>query len=166
MMRLSLILTLLAAPALAQDPPQYDPMALEQCLADKTTLAERETCVGIPSGRCMQSPGGDTTAGMVHCLGVETAQWDDRLNRAYAALLAREEMDDEALARLQSAAEPAAPALREMQRAWIAFRDASCKYEAALWQGGSGAGPAANACALDLTGRQALRLMEQADTPR
>ncbi len=37
-------------------------------------------------------------------------------------------------------------------------RTAACAYEASRWGGGTGAGPAATACFLDLTGRQALAL--------
>ena len=53
-----------------------------------------------------------------------------------------------------------------MQRSWIAFRDAACSYEASRWGGGSGAGPAATGCVMQLTARQALRLMGYADTQR
>jgi uncharacterized protein YecT (DUF1311 family) len=45
-----------------------------------------------------------------------------------------------------------------MQRAWIEFRDKACTYEAALWQGGTGQGPAAISCLMEQTARQALSL--------
>ena len=48
-----------------------------------------------------------------------------------------------------------------MQRAWIAYRDAACAYEASQWGGGTGAGPAATGCMMTLTGRQALALEER-----
>ena len=51
-----------------------------------------------------------------------------------------------------------ADALREMQRAWIVFRDKACTYEASLWQGGTGRGPAAINCLMQQTARQALSL--------
>jgi uncharacterized protein YecT (DUF1311 family) len=41
---------------------------------------------------------------------------------------------------------PVAEALRDMQRAWIAYRDASCDYERAQWGGGTGGGPATAGC--------------------
>ena len=49
-----------------------------------------------------------------------------------------------------------------MQRAWIAFRDARCNWEAALWQGGTGAGPAQLSCLMVETGRQTMALQNAA----
>ena len=51
-----------------------------------------------------------------------------------------------------------ADSLRDMQRAWIGFRDARCTYEASLWQGGTGASPAVLNCRLQETAEQALYL--------
>ena len=84
------------------------------------------------------------------------------LNAAYAQLLAEAEGTDAEMKTLGSAAPAQVPALREMQRSWIAFRDAACGYEASRWGGGSGAGPAASACVMELTARQALRLIAYA----
>ena len=53
---------------------------------------------------------------------------------------------------------PVAEALRAMQRAWIAYRDASCDYERAQWAGGTGGGPATAACLMRHTGVKALEL--------
>ena len=50
-----------------------------------------------------------------------------------------------------------------MRRAWIAFRDAACNYEATRWGGGTGAGPAAADCVMKLTARQALHLRAYVD---
>jgi len=38
------------------------------------------------------------------------------------------------------------------------FRDKACTYEASLWQGGTGRGPAAINCLMQQTARQALSL--------
>jgi uncharacterized protein YecT (DUF1311 family) len=58
---------------------------------------------------------------------------------------------------VHSAPAPAAASLREAQRAWIAFRDAGCRAEAALAAGFVGSDNAA-ACLLDQTARRALDL--------
>lgn len=49
-------------------------------------------------------------------------------------------------------------ALRNMQRAWINYRDAGCLYEQAQWFGGTGGGPATMACHMHETARQTLVL--------
>ena len=48
--------------------------------------------------------------------------------------------------------------LRDMQRAWMAYRDATCGYEGFQWYGGTGATGAYLGCNLRLTGQQVLFL--------
>ncbi len=156
---LSVAALLLAAPAPAQE-ITYDPAPLTACLA--ANKDRPDTCIGTASDGCMTAPGGDTTVGMGICLQGEAQQWDGLLNAAYAQLLAEAEGTDAEMKTLGSAAPAQVPALREMQRSWIAFRDAACGYEASRWGGGSGAGPAASACVMELTARQALRLIAYA----
>ncbi|NHF72061.1 lysozyme inhibitor LprI family protein [Paracoccus xiamenensis] len=159
-MRALALLLLVAAPAAAQD-FSYDPALLTNCLQANADKPDR--CIGTAARACMEGEGGSTTVGTVSCLAGENAQWDSILNQAYEAVLADAEQGDAEMKKLGSAADPQTPALREMQRAWIAFRDAACVYEASRWGGGSGAGPAATACAMELTARQALRLKAYAD---
>jgi uncharacterized protein YecT (DUF1311 family) len=102
-----------------------------------------------------RSPGGQTTVGMVSCLDRERAVWDGWLNTVYQQLYARLAVED---AQTPSYAPDQASALLQMQRAWIAFRDARCAYEASQWGGGTGAGPASVSCHLDATARQMLYL--------
>lgn len=151
-MRRALVVLLLASPALAQE-PVYDPALVPACLerAGGDQVARR-ACIGVGAGACMTAEVGATTVGMVSCLQAETAQWDERLNAAYAALKADEEQTD------QETDGAAAPALVKAQRAWLAWRDAACDYEAARWQGGSIGGPVASDCFMQLTAQQALRL--------
>jgi len=59
------------------------------------------------------------------------------------------------------AAPAQAEALRDMQRAWIAFRDATCTYEASQWSGGTGQGPAYEGCVMRMTAEQTLYLERQ-----
>jgi len=61
---------------------------------------------------------------------------------------------------LGSAAEPAAPVLKQAQRDWIAFRDSSCKFQSIRYQGGTAGGPAAATCLMQMTGEQALHLRD------
>ena len=81
-----------------------------------------------------------------------------RLNTAYLALIRAEtEMLDD-LRKIGATAPDTVTALREMQRAWIPYRDAACWYEYSTWGGGSGGGPANAECLMHLTGRQALEM--------
>ena len=63
--------------------------------------------------KCMASPAGMSTLGMVDCIGQETAVQDRRLNEAYRKAL--KDMTPDERKGLQAA-----------QRAWIVFRDADC----------------------------------------
>lgn len=146
---------LLALPAAAQD-LSYDPGAFEACVVRG---AAPEACVLAPAEACIAgSADGQTTAGMGSCYERARQDWDGRLNAAYGTAM-------EAARRLEAEAAaggwtqpPLAVPLRDMQRAWIAFRDAACDFEHAQWGGGSGGGPAVGACLAAETGRQALRI--------
>ncbi|WBL31946.1 DUF1311 domain-containing protein [Sinirhodobacter sp. HNIBRBA609] len=160
-MRALALALLRPAPVLAQGalPVDYDASVVEACLGAKSTEACNE-CIGVGAAHCMlTSDGGSTNAGMGFCFGAERADWDARLNAAYQELMAAETATDAEMAEIGSAAAPMAPALQQMQRAWIAFRDAACEYEMTQWGGGSGAGPAGSACTMRMTALQALELM-------
>lgn len=92
--------------------------------------------------RCLASPDGQSTMGMIACAGAELKLQDARLNRAYQA----------AMKRLDQPRQRAA--LQKAQRAWIAFRDADC---ASLYDQdwGTLSRIEANACMLDHTARRA-----------
>ena len=64
-------------------------------------------------GRCMASGSGQSTAGMLDCIGKETQLQDRRLNAAYVK--AMKDLTPEQRARLRTA-----------QRAWLSFREADC----------------------------------------
>lgn len=153
-MRSVLVLAALCpAPALAQD-MTFAPDATAACL-----VAGGTDCAGKAADACMAgNPGGDSTYGMGFCLENERVWWDDRLNAAYKALTSIHARQDRAAT---AAGEPVAnrqSALRDMQRAWIGWRDAACAYEAAQWGNGTGAGPATLACLMQITADQALAL--------
>ncbi|MDU8945856.1 lysozyme inhibitor LprI family protein [Rhodophyticola sp. MJ-SS7] len=117
-----------------------------------------EECIGRAADVCIDTPDGYTTVGMGFCFDAERQVWDARLNAAYQALLVREAAAEEEMRRIGATVPPTVAPLREMQRAWIPFRDAACHYERAQWGGGTGQGPATAACLMQETGRQALRL--------
>ncbi|MEM6577042.1 MAG: lysozyme inhibitor LprI family protein [Pseudomonadota bacterium] len=154
---LSLPATACGIAALAQDIP-WNPDATEACLTSSSDTSEREACIGRSADTCIDTPDGYTTVGMSFCLGKEAQYWDARLNLAYKDLLAFETSIDAELAELGSAAPSMSKALREMQRAWITYRDTTCAYEASQFGGGTGSGPAAAQCVMRLTGAQALEL--------
>ncbi|WP_299848608.1 lysozyme inhibitor LprI family protein [uncultured Roseovarius sp.] len=104
------------------------------------------------------SPGGDTTVGMGGCLDREWQYWDGRLNTAYKRQMGRAKAIDAEMADLGANVPSQSDALRDMQRAWIPFRDGKCGYEYSQWGGGTGGGPAITACMMVETGEQALYL--------
>ncbi|WP_421710362.1 lysozyme inhibitor LprI family protein [Algihabitans sp.] len=53
----------------------------------------------------------------------------------------------------------ALPALEKSQGAWVAYRDAQCRYRATLFGGGSGSGIAEGACHVALTRARIAELM-------
>lgn len=151
---------LLAAPALAQD-LVFDPALTADCVA-AAGVAEAGACIGRSAEACFtDTEGGQSTLGISACLERELAWWDGRLNDAYGrlrAIDADEDADPSGFAPPVTRVE----ALRAMQRAWIAFRDATCDYERAQWGGGTGGGPATIGCLMRMIARQSLYLEEQA----
>ncbi|WP_417727554.1 lysozyme inhibitor LprI family protein [Roseovarius sp.] len=150
-MKALLIFLALAVPAKAQE-LVFDIAPVEACIR----AGGGETCAGKAADLCVDAtPGGYTTVGMGACTGRELSHWDGWLNIVYQQLYAKLAAEDAAF---QSHAPKQAEALRDMQRAWIGFRDAKCSYEASQWGGGTGAGPASVSCHLQETARQMLYL--------
>ena len=81
-----------------------------------------------------------TQGGANECAGQEFKAADAALNATYGRIVAR--LADETDAR---------QLLTKAQRAWVAFRDAECKFSAAGAQGGSIYPMIASACQIDLT---------------
>lgn len=145
-----------AGPGLAAD-MVFDAGPTEACLAAET--ADPASCIGHAADACMiENDTGETTVGMGFCLSEEWAWWDARLNAAYRTLMETHEAGDAQAKADGLAVASVAEALRNMQRAWIAYRDAACDYERAQWAGGTGGGPATAACLMRQTGLRALEL--------
>lgn len=150
----------LAGAAQAQD-PAFDIAPSMTCLAATAGDARRD-CAGRAATACMNgSLSGSTTYGRGFCLDAELRWWDGWLNAAYQSLLALEQATDARTAGYGARAPSRALALRDMQRAWIVLRDATCAYEASYWGGGSGAGPATVGCLLQETAAQLVELEQR-----
>ena len=134
-----------SAPALAQDKPDAkDSKAIQDCIKSKPT--KPESCVGQISDPCL----GDekkvlSTIEMAACHAREQAVWDDILNNTYRRL--NDKLDDEQRVKL-----------REMQRAWIAYRDTTCGFHWIYYRG-TIANPLGAGCLNEETARRALFLL-------
>lgn len=156
-MKSLIFMMLLATPVAAQE-LTFSPEATETCLAGAADNGARETCVGTSAEACYSPEGVYSNYAIGVCYGAEADYWDNRLNAAYTALMT---VETEMLAEMNeigATVPDTVSALRDMQRAWIPFRDAACWYEYTTWGGGSGGGPANAACLMHVTARQALEL--------
>lgn len=156
MIRNMMIALVCAGPAFAQE-PVVDRELVAGCFASADILDIAPACIGVATNRCIDAtPNGSTTAGMVSCTASETAIWDEFLNQTYQDLRAQmREMDaSDYVGDMPRAAD----ALRDAQRAWIAFRDAECNFEWAMFQEGSMRSLVASSCIQEHTARRALEL--------
>ncbi|SMX32611.1 lysozyme inhibitor LprI family protein [Octadecabacter ascidiaceicola] len=151
---LIVLFSALAVPAAAQD-FSIDPHLIDRCLAinDETPMR----CVGRQADECAQRNGGGADMVISACLAAEAEVWDGMLNRVYGRVLEHAKTHE----RWDVGYQPnqLTDAVREMQRAWIAYRDATCGHALArATPFGSGAGPAINECELHETARQYFQL--------
>ena len=133
----------------AQDtkPTPQQTAAIQTCAENNQndlTEAERQCLFNLVAAPCQSTPEGQSNLGMADCFRLETAIWDGLLNDNFRQL--RDLLDSRQLARA-----------RDMQRAWIASRDATCGFYDVKIQG-SMAIPMAAACLARETARRALLL--------
>lgn len=153
-----------SVPAAQADGLVFDPSASLNCanraFADGPVgLSAARACITVSSERCMMdTPGGNSTVGMAGCAARGHEMWDAELNRVYRILRRQEDAISARNREISENLPSPGDSLREMQRAWITFRDTRCTYEAAQWGGGTGAGPAYAACLELMTGEQTLFL--------
>ncbi|WP_348684923.1 lysozyme inhibitor LprI family protein [Aeromonas bestiarum] len=93
-----------------------------------------------------------TQADMNICAFQDYQRADAKINTAYKKLAAT--LDKEQLGRLKTA-----------QRAWITFRDAQCRYEAGVYEGGTIAPLVHSSCLTNLTEQRTKDLNALLDQP-
>lgn len=153
-MRPFLALLLLTLPAQAQD-MSFDITPSLDCVSAAPDTNAAKLCIGEAAGICMEQDMGYTTPGMGFCLDAELTYWDGVLNDSFQTLRATLRASD---AELPEHLAKQADGLRDMQRAWITYRDTRCSFEASLMQGGTAGNSVYLGCAMQLTGEQALFL--------
>ena len=158
-MRALAVVLAMAPPAMASE-ISYSSQGTEACLEGADGV-QRYACIAVSANACMATTDGGTTVGMGYCLGRELGFWDDRLNAVYAELRRIERANGEDMKAIGATVPDSAKALRDMQRAWMGYRDAACIYEYSTWGGGSGGGPANAACLMNLTARKSLMLEDR-----
>jgi uncharacterized protein YecT (DUF1311 family) len=150
----TIYMAVLASPAVAQD-NQFttaDEIEMQNCweaVTDLNLQGEEHTlqeCIGAASNVCMEEEeGGMTTMGMASCIMRENSWWDSILNINYQNLkqvLEPNQFED----------------LRDAQRKWIAYRDASCAFHYNYWGNGTMRSTAFAGCMLDTTAQRAVEL--------
>nr|WP_272210049.1 lysozyme inhibitor LprI family protein [Marinicella sp. W31]MDC2875906.1 DUF1311 domain-containing protein [Marinicella sp. W31] len=156
---LTVAAVLIASPALAEDEVIYSDDLVSQCVNLAETEVEMRACAGVSAQACQNaSDYGSTTIGLQECSALETKFWDSWLNRTYRELQARAKAADAEAVDDPRANGEIAESLRDMQRVWINFRDATCEFEANQYQGGTIAGPVYAGCRLWMTADQAIYL--------
>lgn len=128
------------------------------CFEGSASVKVRPGCIGQASNICQSTrPGGSTTRSIEGCLQEEVSVWDRLLNEAYQA-------SRTALKAMDEGSQPGpfnrVEALRDAQRAWVAFRDAECNLVYALYQDGSIRSVLHSTCNLELTAKRALELRD------
>ena len=153
-----MIVTLVCMPQIvAAQELRIDPQIVRSCFATTEIGAMYPPCLGQASGQCQTQPGGSTTIGITDCILAETREWDSILNEQYQATQAHAaEMD----AAVPSSMMDRSDALRDAQRAWIAFRDADCGARYAMWQDGTIRTIVGANCRMTMTAQRAIELRD------
>ncbi|HZS39058.1 MAG TPA: lysozyme inhibitor LprI family protein [Polyangia bacterium] len=145
MRTLAIVAVLAAAAAADEKPPAAESAAVKSCLAEleKTRKGTYQDCVGKAVALCLDGP---ETMAVFDCQIHETAIWDELLNARYREL-----------SRLLP--KPVFDELREVQRAWVKYRDAKCTFNQSLPDvGETGRDKMEHGCRLDETARRANEL--------
>ncbi len=109
---------------------------LAECYGGARTTPDRRACIGKAAAICQEEePQGQTTLGLVTCVGIEADAWDVVLNGEYQLAMEWARQADATGSAPEFARR--ADTLRAAQRAWIEFRDAECILAYALWGSGS-----------------------------
>ncbi len=153
-------MVLLPQLAVAQDMP-YDPAATQSCLAEMadTDMENTNVCVGRSAEQCADaSVGGFSTRSMTACMSAEYGLFDEMLNVEYAKVRGLAADLDKQVNGTSFDDVSMGDRLVQMQRAWIAYRDATCAYERRQFDGGTIGELVYIDCLTTLTADQAFRL--------
>jgi uncharacterized protein YecT (DUF1311 family) len=138
------------APNVTKGEQKTGPEAYLEAAAQSKPHFAYENCIGIVSDACMETEDAQTTYGMMGCFGRESEVWDARLNTSY-----REQTETNSK---KPEDKTEAKHLRNVQTAWIPWRDATCEvlYSNGIPLYGSQAKIEGVYCIMLLTARQAL----------
>ena len=135
------------AQAESRKPTPKEVSAIRACAdkyKDDLSAVEGRCLFKLVADPCTESREGRSNVGTANCFRLEQAIWDELLNANFSAL--RDDLDDEQKTKL-----------RDMQRAWIAYRDTTCEFYYDKIQG-TMAGPMTAACMARETARRAVLL--------
>ena len=145
------------APDVKKGDQKTSPEAYLEAVAQSKPKFASENCIGIVSDACLETDTGGTI-GMMACYGRESEVWDARLNASYRVQTdaSSKKVDDLTKARDEAEVKH----LREVQTAWIPWRDATCEvvYANGAPLYGEDAKVEGVYCNMVLTARQALSL--------
>ena len=168
MLALGFAATFQALPASAAERAlPADQNTIDVCLSKAGESSE--TCIGIIYAPCIETAQGSSTMGMGECAARELAVWDAILNKSYQALLASSLGSTDAMPEnrppenRRPGVVKGSDIIRDMQRAWIAFRAKKCDVAAMQFEGGSASRVIYGDCSMRETARQALWLRAIAD---
>ncbi len=109
----------LSSASFAQSPARpKDAAAIRGCAEkyrENVDEGERRCVFALVSDPCAKRPSAQSDASRAECFRAEQAIWDELFNENFRTL--REDLDDEQKAKL-----------RDMQRAWIAYRNTTCEF--------------------------------------
>jgi uncharacterized protein YecT (DUF1311 family) len=112
------VLPLTSAHAEPRKPTAQEIAAIRNCAAkyqDDLEKVEQRCLFELVATPCTNTHEGSSNVGTADCYRTESAIWDSLLNENFKNLLAV--LDDQQTTKL-----------REMQRAWIAYRDTTCNF--------------------------------------
>jgi uncharacterized protein YecT (DUF1311 family) len=133
-----------SAHAQTRKPTAQETKLIRDCVEAKGGSAKEGQCIGLVSARCMKKPENQAGLNRADCYRIEQEIWDVMLNENDKQL--QGELDDEQKGKL-----------RDMQRAWIAARDATCEFYYHKIQGSMSV-PMTASCLLTETAKRALLL--------
>ena len=146
MNRLAAFALALASGEAFADTPLADRVgALDLCIGEVGAPADHaDWCKGVVAEPCLSKPENASTVAMVDCIRSETEAWASILTREYGALVVDLDVRQQA-------------SLRAAQEAWVAFREADCRFPSDFVRG-SLSRPWSADCMLHHTADRALAL--------